>query len=84
MTGGTLQATWDGFWEPETATSPARFSFAAVRNAMGGPSKEYVRPTGKSIREWVEERETALAAESSGGIRRARSATLKEVPDEEG
>ena len=51
---------------------------------MGGPSKEYVRPAGKSIREWVEEREMALAAESSGGIRPARSVTLKEVPDEEG
>ena len=91
MTGGNLQttwdaawdATWDAFWEPETTTSPPRFSLTAVRNAMRGPPKEYVRPAGKSIREWVEERETALAAESSGCIRPVRSITVEEVPDEE-
>ena len=87
MTGGNPQATWDvawdGFWDPYTMTSP-RFSLAGVRNAMRGPPKEFVRPAGKSIREWVEERETALAGELSGGIRPARSVTVEKVPNEEG
>lgn len=79
-----LDSTWDSFWDPDATTGPPRFSLAAVRNAGRGPPKEYVRPAGKSIREWVEERETALAAESSGCTRPARSLSGKAFPDEEG
>lgn len=85
MTGGNSQswgAAWDALWDPDPTTGPPRSSLAAVRNAGRGPPKEYVRPAGKSIREWVEEREMALAAESSGA--RARSLTGEAVPDEEG
>jgi len=85
MTGGNHQATWDAFAlrETETTTSPT-----AVGNPTQSPGtpvqlKEYVRPAGKSIREWIEDREKALAAESCGGTRPARSVTVKGVSDEE-
>lgn len=82
MTSGSTQAAWDALWETDTYTDP---SLDAVRNPPGrrAQPKEYVRPVGKSIREWIEEREKALAGESRGGIRLPRSVTVEEVPEEE-
>jgi hypothetical protein len=87
MSSGSIQATWDALWEPNSPGSG--LSPNMVRNAFGtqspGPRaqpKEYVRPVGKSIREWIEEREKGLSGESSSGIRRPRSVTV-EVPREE-
>ncbi len=82
MTIGGIQAAWDALWEPDTITGP---SLDAVRNASGSRAqpKEYVRPAGKSIKEWIEEREKALAGESRGGVRLPRSVTVEEVPEEE-
>ena len=94
MTSGSVQAAWDALWESDTTTGPGplatRVSLNAVRNVSGtqfpGPRtqpKEYVKPAGKSIREWIEEREKALAGESRSGIRPPRCVTVEEFPSEE-
>lgn len=83
MTSGSIQAAWDSLWDPDIPTSPhppaavgtvpsTRFTYSQL--------KEYVRPAGKSIREWIEEREEAIAGESSGDI---CSLTVEEVPHKE-
>jgi hypothetical protein len=90
MTSGSVQAAWDALWEPDIITPATRVSLNGARNVFGTQfpaprtqPKEYVRPAGKSIREWIEERERAFAGESSSGIRPLRSVTMEEVPNEE-
>ena len=88
MTSGSIQAAWDALWEVDTTTGPHPAASRLTRNVIGTQppgrrAKEYVRPAGKSIREWIEEREMALAGESRGGIRPARFVTVEEVPEDE-
>jgi hypothetical protein len=95
MTGEHSQAAWDALWETDATTDQVvrRISLPLIRRTFnsqfGDPHlappqpREYVRPAGKSIKEWIEEREKVLAAESSGGAQQACSATVEEVPDKE-
>ena len=83
------QAAWDALWDVNTSsTGPGPSASRLLRNSTGTQppgrrAKEYVRPAGKSIREWIEEREMALVGESKGSIRPARSVTVEEVPEDE-
>jgi hypothetical protein len=84
MTSGSIQAAWDSLWETNPIDLPTtRLSLNAVRNASSAQPKEYVRPAGKSIREWIEEREKVLAGEPRSGIRLPRTVTVEDVPYEE-
>ena len=85
MTSGRVQAAWDALWD-DSSTGPDPYASTLLRNVTGtqppgSRAKEYARPAGKSIREWIEEREMTLAGESRGSVRPAGSVTVEEVPE---